>query len=100
MSEASLLRPYLYSLAVFPLPRAVFFPHTSLPLHVFEPRYLEMIETCIKESSPVAVAQLKPVAGSTHLALPPLEEGTKWVGDFEMRKPELCPLGLKSSLYR
>ena len=32
--------------------------------------------------------------------LPPLDEDYKWVGDFEMRKPKLCPKGLKSSKYR
>lgn len=32
--------------------------------------------------------------------IPALDEDTKWVGDFEMRKPALCPLGLKSSMYR
>ena len=30
-------------LPVFPLPDTVFFPGTTLPLHVFEPRYLEMV---------------------------------------------------------
>jgi hypothetical protein len=29
-------------LPLFPLPRVVLFPQTFLPLHVFEPRYLEM----------------------------------------------------------
>lgn len=31
---------------MFPLGR-VLFPHESLPLHVFEPRYREMIEACL-----------------------------------------------------
>jgi Lon protease-like protein len=30
-------------LPVFPLPNTVFFPHTSLPLHIFEPRYRAMV---------------------------------------------------------
>lgn len=34
------------------------------------------------------------------IPLPTLDQDTKWVGDFEMRKPRLCPQGLKSSLYR
>ena len=36
----------LARLPVFPLPRVVFFPGTALPLHLFEPRYTEMIEGC------------------------------------------------------
>ena len=37
----------LARLPVFPLPRVVFFPGTALPLHLFEPRYTEMIEDCL-----------------------------------------------------
>jgi uncharacterized protein len=32
---------------VFPLPNVVFFPHTLLPLHVFEPRYRRMVERAL-----------------------------------------------------
>ncbi len=32
------------TLGVFPLPGTVFFPHTLLPLHVFEPRYCRLVE--------------------------------------------------------
>ena len=28
---------------IFPLPNVVFFPNTYLPLHIFEPRYRDMI---------------------------------------------------------
>ncbi len=33
---------------VFPLPGALMLPRTRLPLHIFEPRYLAMIEDCMK----------------------------------------------------
>lgn len=33
---------------VFPLPGAVLLPRGRLPLHIFEPRYLAMIEDCLK----------------------------------------------------
>jgi uncharacterized protein len=36
-------------LPLFPLPQVVLFPHTLCPLHIFEPRYREMIETCLSE---------------------------------------------------
>ena len=33
-----------FLLPLFPLPNIVFFPHTRLPLHVFEPRYRQMVQ--------------------------------------------------------
>ena len=36
------------SIPVFPLPKAVLLPRSRLPLHIFEPRYLAMIEDCLK----------------------------------------------------
>ena len=36
------------TLAVFPLPGAILLPRARLPLHIFEPRYLAMIEDCLK----------------------------------------------------
>lgn len=34
-------------IAIFPLPTVIFFPKTLLPLHIFEPRYLQMIQDTI-----------------------------------------------------
>ena len=34
-------------LPLFPLPGAVLMPRTRLPLHIFEPRYLAMLEDCL-----------------------------------------------------
>lgn len=34
-------------LPVFPLGGITFFPHTLLPLHIFEPRYQEMVRDCL-----------------------------------------------------
>jgi Lon protease-like protein len=33
---------------IFPLPGALMLPRARLPLHIFEPRYLAMIEDCMK----------------------------------------------------
>ncbi|WP_055664693.1 LON peptidase substrate-binding domain-containing protein [Jannaschia seosinensis] len=33
---------------VFPLPGALLLPRSRLPLHIFEPRYLQMIDDCLK----------------------------------------------------
>ena len=35
---------------VFPLPGALLLPRSRLPLHLFEPRYLQMFEDCLKTS--------------------------------------------------
>lgn len=51
----------LCALPVFPLPRVVFFPHTKLPLHIFEPRYRAMMEDCLRVGPrAMAVALLLP----------------------------------------
>lgn len=36
------------TIPVFPLPGALLLPRARLPLHIFEPRYLAMIEDCMK----------------------------------------------------
>jgi Lon protease-like protein len=41
---------------VFPLPNVVLFPHTNLELHIFEPRYLEMVADLLSGDRWLAVA--------------------------------------------
>ena len=36
------------TLPIFPLPGALLLPRARLPLHIFEPRYLAMLEDCMK----------------------------------------------------
>jgi Lon protease-like protein len=48
------------SLPLFPLPGAVFIPHTLLPLHVFEPRYRDLVDDAMKRSGYLAIPRLKP----------------------------------------
>ena len=45
---------------VMPLPGAFLFPHALLPLHIFEPRYREMLEHALREHRMFSVALLKP----------------------------------------
>lgn len=47
-------------LAIFPLPGLTFFPHTLLPLHVFEARYRAMVSDCLARDRRLAVVGLKP----------------------------------------
>lgn len=45
-------------LPVMTLPGLVFFPHALLPLHIFEPRYRQMLADVLKSRRIFAVAQL------------------------------------------
>src|SRR4051812_6775067 len=45
---------------VMPLPGALLFPHALLPLHIFEPRYRQMLEHALREHRMFSVALLKP----------------------------------------
>lgn len=42
---------------VFPLPRALLLPRTELPLNIFEPRYLQMIEDAIRGERVIGMIQ-------------------------------------------
>ena len=44
---------------VFPLSGIIFFPKTNLPLNIFEPRYLNMIDDCNKSNKYMGMIQLK-----------------------------------------
>ncbi len=48
------------ALKVFPLPSVVLFPHTVLPLHIFEPRYRDLVRDALTEDRVMALAQLEP----------------------------------------
>lgn len=39
------------TIAIFPLSGALLLPRSRLPLHIFEPRYLQMIDDCLKTDS-------------------------------------------------
>jgi Lon protease-like protein len=41
---------------VFPLPEAVLLPHAIQPLHVFEPRYRQMVNDCLDGAGQLALA--------------------------------------------
>lgn len=45
------------TLAVFPLPGAVLFPRWQLPLNIFEPRYLNMIDDAMRGSRLIGMVQ-------------------------------------------
>jgi Lon protease-like protein len=45
---------------VMPLPGTLLFPHALLPLHIFEPRYREMLELVLSQHRMFCVALVKP----------------------------------------
>jgi len=49
-----------FLLPLFPLPNIVFFPHTRLPLHVFEPRYRQMVTDVLDTDQRFGIVLLKP----------------------------------------
>jgi uncharacterized protein len=46
--------------AIFPLPEVTFFPHTLLPLHVFEARYRLLVIDALERDRRLAVVKLQP----------------------------------------
>ncbi|MDR3638753.1 MAG: LON peptidase substrate-binding domain-containing protein [Isosphaeraceae bacterium] len=45
---------------LFPLRDVVLFPHTILPLHIYEPRYRQMTEDALARDKTIAIVRLKP----------------------------------------
>ena len=46
-------------ISVFPLSNFIIFPNTSVPLNIFEPRYIEMIDDCMKTNRIIGMIQPK-----------------------------------------
>jgi ATP-dependent Lon protease len=57
---------------LFPLPNLVLFPHVIQPLHVFEPRYVEMLREAIEGDRLIAMALLEPGWEADYDARPPI----------------------------
>jgi len=45
---------------LFPLPTTVFYPNTSLPLHIFEPRYRSMVADTLNGKGEIGMILLRP----------------------------------------
>ncbi|OUR96241.1 hypothetical protein A9Q84_07740 [Halobacteriovorax marinus] len=46
-----------FLLPVLPIPNVVFFAHTSLPVYIIEPIYVQMIKDCISENRSIAISK-------------------------------------------
>jgi Lon protease-like protein len=63
-----------FLLPLFPLPNIVFFPQTRLPLHVFEPRYRQMITDVLAGESRFGIVLLRPGWEADYFGAPPVFE--------------------------
>ena len=74
MSLPELEAPDLAKLSIFPLPQITLFPGAVLPLHVFEPRYREMVKAALAGRRFIALARLKPGFERDYAGRPPVFE--------------------------
>jgi uncharacterized protein len=61
------------ALKVFPLPSAVLLPHSVIPLHIFEPRYRDLVRDALEGDRVMALAQLEPGWESHYAARPAMQ---------------------------
>jgi Lon protease-like protein len=64
------------TIPIFPLPNVVLFPQVFLPLHIFEPRYREMVADALQGDRLIGMVLLRP----------------GWEGNYEGRPP-VYPIG-------
>jgi uncharacterized protein len=57
---------------LFPLPNLVLYPHVMQPLHIFEPRYRELLEDAIRDDGLIAMALLEPGWETDYEGRPPV----------------------------
>lgn len=82
---------------IFPLPDVVFFPDTLLPLHVFEPRYRQMVTDCLAGDRRLAVVMLRPGWEADYYGRPPVHEVA---GAGEIIRHEPLPDGRSNILLQ
>ena len=60
------------SIPIFPLPNVVLFPEVELPLHIFEPRYREMVADAMAGDGLIGMVLLRPQWGKDYYEAPPV----------------------------
>ena len=68
---------------LFPLPTTVFYPNTFLPLHIFEPRYRNMVTDALEGEGKIGMILLK----------------TRWENDYN-DSPEIMTVGCVGKIER
>src|SRR5438093_8074032 len=82
---------------VFPLPNVVFFPRMPLPLHIFEPRYREMVRDAARGARLIGMVLLRSEWEQDYYGRPPIF-ATGTVG--EMVRVEELPDGRLNIVLR
>jgi len=82
---------------IFPLPDVVLFPHTVLPLHVFEPRYRKMVQDCLAGDRRLVMGLLQPGWEKEYYGRPPIHA---IAGAGEIAQHEELPDGRFNILVR
>ena len=59
---------------IFPLSNFIIFPKTTVPLNIFEPRYLEMVNDSMKSEKFIGMAQPKTIKNLNNTKLPVLHK--------------------------
>jgi uncharacterized protein len=72
MSVPGLEAQDFVTLSIFPLPNVTLFPGALLPLHVFEPRYRELLREALAGRRVLAIARLKPGFEPDYEGRPPV----------------------------
>lgn len=75
-----------FLLPLFPLPNIVFFPHTRLPLHVFEPRYRQMVKDVLESDQRFGIVLLRSGWENDYFGAPAVH-GTGTLGTIEQAVP-------------
>ena len=60
------------TIPIFPLPNVVLFPNVFLPLHIFEPRYREMVRDALRGDRIIGMALLRPGYEADYEGRPPV----------------------------
>jgi uncharacterized protein len=82
---------------MFPLPEVTFFPHTLLPLHIFEGRYRAMVTDVLARDRRLCIVQLRPGYEATYAQKPAVQAVA---GAGEIVKWERLPTGRYNILMR
>jgi Lon protease-like protein len=61
-----------FSIPIFPLPTVVLFPNVFLPLHIFEPRYRQMVEQSLAGDRIIGMVLLRPGYENEYDGRPPV----------------------------
>jgi Lon protease-like protein len=73
MSPTENIEDSLKRISLFPLPSTVLFPYANLPLHIFEPRYRDMVSDSLSNKQWIGLVLLKPGWRKDYLDRPKIE---------------------------